>query len=48
VGLYTGGAYTRTIFCVSVTGINKCSNSDKQVLSIIIIVINSGNSDKQW
>ena len=27
--------------------INKYSNSDKQVLSIVIIVINSGNSDKQ-
>ena len=26
--------------------INKYSNSDKQVLSIVIIVINSGNSDK--
>ena len=28
--------------------INKYSNSDKQVLSIVIIVINSGNSDKQY
>jgi hypothetical protein len=38
----------RTIFCVSVIVINKHSNSDiKQVLSIVIIVINSGNSDKQ-
>jgi hypothetical protein len=46
-GLYTGGAYTWTIFCVSVIVINKYSNSDKQVLSIVIIVINSGNSDKQ-
>ena len=27
--------------------INKYSNSDKQVLSIVIIVINSDNSDKQ-
>jgi hypothetical protein len=44
VSLYTGaGAYTRTIFCVSVIVINKYSNSDKQVLSIVIIVINSGN-----
>ena len=42
-----GGAYTWTIFCVSVIVINKYSNSDKQVLSIVIIVINSGNSDKQ-
>jgi hypothetical protein len=49
VGLYTGGgAYTWTIFCVSVIiVINKYSNSDKQVLSIGIIVINSGNSDTQ-
>jgi hypothetical protein len=48
VGLYTGGrAYTWTIFCVSVIVVNKYSNSDKQVLIIIIIVINSGNSDKQ-
>ena len=49
MGLYTGGggAYTWTIFCVSVIVINKYSNSDKQVLSIVIIVINSGNSDKQ-
>ena len=46
MGLYTGGgAYTWTIFCVIV--INMYSNSDKQVLSIVIIVINSGNSDKQ-
>ena len=45
-GLYTGGggAYTWTIFCVSVIVINKYSNSDKQVLGIVIIVI---NSDKQ-
>jgi hypothetical protein len=43
-GLYTGGgAYTWTIFCVSVIVINKYSNSDKQVLSIVIIMINSGN-----
>jgi hypothetical protein len=42
-----GGAYTWTIFCVSVIVINKYSNSDKQVFSIVIIVINSGNSDKQ-
>ena len=42
-----GGAYTWTIFCVSVIVITKYSNSDKQVLSIVIIVINSGNSDKQ-
>ena len=34
-----GGAYTWTIFCVSVIVINKCSNGDKQVLSIVIIVI---------
>ena len=54
MGLYKGGAYIRgggaytwTIFCVSVIVINKYSNSDKQVLSIVIIVINSGNSDKQ-
>ena len=49
MGLYKGGggAYTWTIFCVSVIVINKYSNSDKQVLNIIIIVINSGNSDKQ-
>jgi hypothetical protein len=48
-GAYTrgggGGAYTWTIFCVSVLiVINKYSNSDKQVLGIVIIVI---NSDKQ-
>ena len=42
-----GGAYTWTIFCVSVIVINKYSNSDKQLLSMVIIVINSGNSDKQ-
>jgi hypothetical protein len=36
-----GGAYTWTIFCVSVIVINKYSNSDKQVLSIVI------NGDKQ-
>ena len=41
--IYGGGAYTWTIFCVSVIVINKYSN--KQVLSIVIIVIN--NSDKQ-
>ena len=46
-GLIYGGPYTWTIFCVSVIDQNKCSNSDKQVLSIVIIVINSGNSDKQ-
>jgi hypothetical protein len=42
--IYGGGAYTcQTIFCVSVIVINKYSNSDKQVLSIVIIaVINSG------
>ena len=40
-------AYTWTIFCVSVIVINKYRNSDKQVLRIVIIVINSGNSDKQ-
>ena len=34
------------IFCVTVIVINKYSNSDKQVLSIVIIVINSGSSDK--
>jgi hypothetical protein len=45
-GAYIRGAYTWTIFCVSVIVINKYSNSDKQVLSIVIIVINSGNSDK--
>jgi hypothetical protein len=51
MGLYRGGgliygrAYTWTIFCVSVIVINKYSNSDKQVLSIVIIVINSNNSD---
>ena len=45
--IYGGGAYTWTIFCVSVIVVNKYSNSDKQVLSIVIIVINSGNSDKQ-
>ena len=43
-GLIYGGAYTWTIFCVSVIVINKYSNSDKQVLIIVIIVI---NSDKQ-
>ena len=32
-----GGAYTWTIFCVSVIVINKYSNSDKQVLSIVMI-----------
>jgi hypothetical protein len=42
-----GGGYTWTIVCASVIVINKYSNSDKQVLSIVIIVINSGNSDKQ-
>jgi hypothetical protein len=52
MGLYKRGAYIRrvytwTIFCVSVIVINKYSNSDKQVLSIVIMVINSGNSDKQ-
>ena len=53
MGLYKGGliyggvAYTWTIFCVSVIVINKYRNSDKQVLRIVIIVINSGNSDKQ-
>ena len=39
-----------TIFCVSVIVINKYSNSDKQVLNkhtVVIIVINSGSSDKQ-
>jgi hypothetical protein len=46
-GLIYGGPYTWTIFCVSVIDQNKYSNSDKQVLSIVIIVINSGNSDKQ-
>jgi hypothetical protein len=56
-GLYTGrglihrgGAYTWTIFCVSVIVINKYSNSDKQVLNkhtVLIIVINSNNSDKK-
>jgi hypothetical protein len=45
--IYGGGAYTWTIFCVSVIVVNKYSNSDNQVLSIVIIVINSGNSDKQ-
>jgi hypothetical protein len=30
-GLYTGGAYTWTIFCASVIVINKNINSDKQV-----------------
>ena len=38
------------MFCVSVIVINKYSNSDKQVLNkntAIIIVVNSGNSDKQ-
>jgi hypothetical protein len=45
-GLYTGGliymgAYTWTIFCVSVIVINKYSNSDKQVLNK-----HSNNSDK--
>jgi hypothetical protein len=36
-GVYTGGGtYTWTIFCVSVVVINKYSNSDKQVLSIVI------------
>jgi hypothetical protein len=49
-GAYIRGAYTLTIFCVSVIVINKYSNSDKQVLNkhtVAIIVINSGNSDKQ-
>ena len=36
-GAYIRGAYTWTIFCVSVIVINKYSNSDKQVLSIVII-----------
>ena len=31
--IYGGGAYTWTIFCVSVIVINKYSNSDKQVLN---------------
>ena len=35
-----GGAYTWTIFCVSVIVINKYSNSDKQVLN------KHSNSDK--
>jgi hypothetical protein len=52
MGLYKGGhiyvgPYKWTIYCVSVIDQNKYSNSDKQVLSIVIIVINSGNSDKQ-
>ena len=45
--IYGGGASTWTIFCVSVIVINKYGNSYKQVLSIVIIVINSSNSDKQ-
>ena len=49
VGAYIregGGAYTWMIFCVTVIVINKYSNNDKQVLSIVIIVINSDSSDK--
>jgi hypothetical protein len=50
--IYGGGAYKWMIFCVSVIVINNYSNSDKQVLSIVIIVINIvviviNNSDKQ-
>jgi hypothetical protein len=46
--IYGGGLiHGRSFVLVYVIVINKYSNSDKQVLSIVIIVINSGNSDKQ-